>query len=350
MPRYRFPWASKLAVGAATAIAMVSVFVSCSSGADSATSPSTVGQPTAGPTSAGPTSAQPTSVPAGLGTALSAPSSAPPSQLLGPAALIAESLTAQQIADRLSEAELALRDAAIDDTTRRQAGVDQQLLYRLLAANPSLDPAVLALVDNGVRETVQRTVGARQFAQARSATSAEPATVIPAWSIQAPLPADLLLQYYHDAEQQTGVPWYWLAAIHIQETRAGRVVGVSSAGAVGPMQFLPTTWAACCIGDPLDPAQAIVGAATYLAQSGGPDDMAAAVYQYNPSDTYVALVTAMALNMRDAPQLYVGYWSWQVFVSTDVGSVRLPIGYAADTPMNAAEYLLDHPEDAATKR
>ena len=60
----------------------------------------------------------------------------------------------------------------------------------------------------------------------------------------------MLLGHYAEAEQLTGIPWYWLAAIHLQETRMGRIEGVSTAGAVGPMQFLPTTWARCCVGDP----------------------------------------------------------------------------------------------------
>ena len=75
---------------------------------------------------------------------------------------------------------------------------------------------------------------------------------------------------YSEAELLTGIAWYWLASIHLQETRMGRIEGVSSAGAVGPMQFLPTTWEACCTGDPTVTRDAIIGAATYLAQSGGP--------------------------------------------------------------------------------
>ena len=81
----------------------------------------------------------------------------------------------------------------------------------------------------------------------------------------------------------------------------GRIDGVSDAGAVGPMQFLPTTWAECCTGDPTVTRDAIIGAATYLAQSGAPGDMQAAVHQYNPNDSYVAIVTAYAETLRDQP-------------------------------------------------
>jgi membrane-bound lytic murein transglycosylase B len=143
------------------------------------------------------------------------------------------------------------------------------------------------------------------------------------------------------------VPWYWLAAIHLQETRMGRIVGVSSAGAVGPMQFLPTTWAECCTGDPMVASDAILGAATYLVQGGAPDDMAAALYHYNPNEGYVAVVTGYAENMRDAPALYRGYHAFQVFSSTTAGTVRMPVGYAQSQPVDAAAYLAQHPEDAA---
>ena len=127
----------------------------------------------------------------------------------------------------------------------------------------------------------------------------------------------------------------------------GRIEGVSSAGAVGPMQFLPTTWDVCCSGDPTVPRDAIIGAATYLAQSGGPDDMAAAVFQYNPNDGYVVVVTAYAENLSDEPELYSGYHAFQVFVGTTAGTVRLPIGYSEPAPIDATAYLAAHPSDAA---
>ena len=174
-----------------------------------------------------------------------------------------------------------------------------------------------------------------------------PPTTLPAWRILEPLPPDKLLAYYREAESLTGVPWYWLAAINLQETRMGRIDGVSSAGAVGPMQFLPNTWASCCTGDPLDPREAIIGAATYLVDRGAPGDMRAALYGYNPSDAYVILVTAYAENLRDDERAYRGYHAWQVFFESAVGDVRLPVGYASAAEIDAATYLADHPEDAA---
>jgi hypothetical protein len=257
---------------------------------------------------------------------------------------IADSLSAADVAAALSEVE---RAAASGDGT---VGPRQQILYRYLSAHADFDEAVLSSVAVDVRSAVERIVRARQLGQARQAANpatSPPSDTLPAWSIVEPLSVDELLGDYHAAEAATGIGWYWLAAINLQETRMGRVIGTSSAGAVGPMQFLPTTWAQCCTGDPTIAGDAIMGAAVYLAQNGGPTDMQAAVHAYNPSDTYVATVTAFAENLRDDPQRYNAYHGWQVFYSSSVGAVRLPVGYSEAQPIDAAGYLLAHPDDAA---
>lgn len=240
-------------------------------------------------------------------------------------------------------------DASAAPDDRARAGVDHQLVLRQLADRPDLDDAVLAAVDPSALPAVEGAVRARQFLQARSASrpSQPLPDELPAWTIVEPEPIDTLLAHYAEAEQLTGIAWYWLAAIHLQETRMGRIQGVSSAGAVGPMQFLPTTWAVCCTGDPTVTRDAIIGAATYLSQSGGPDDMAAAVYQYNPNDGYVAVVTAYAEALRAEPELYTGYHAFQVFFGSSAGTVRLPIGYSEASPIDAAGHLAANPDDAA---
>ncbi len=248
--------------------------------------------------------------------------------------------TAEEVAAELTVVE---RAAATGDGS---VGQRQQFLYRYLASNPDLVEPAIALVGDDVRPFVERLVRARQVVQARQAKAGPPSDTLPAWTIVAPLPVDELLGHYHEAEAVTGIQWYWLAAVHLQETRVGRIVGVSSAGAVGPMQFLPGTWARCCQGDPSVPRDAIVGAATYLSQSGGPDDMQAALNQYNPNAGYVATVTAFAENMRDNPNLYAGYHEWQVYFASSAGSIRLPVGYSQSEPVDAAAYLGNHPEDA----
>ncbi len=305
----------------------------------------------------------PTAVITGPGTTPTSPAPAPTAAPAGTSAALAEvapvpgaaRLTdvpddATEFAAALSSAHRTIVGTTATPDAVTLAGEHLQLLLRALADVPELDGEVLASLDPEARPTVERIVRARQFLQARAAadpTPAEPPAELPAWTIVEPEPVDVLLGHYREAETLTGIAWYWLAAIHVQETRVGRIQGVSSAGAVGPMQFLPTTWAQCCTGDPLATRDAIIGAAAYLAQSGGPADMQAAVYQYNPNDGYVAVVTAYAENLRDLPELYAGYHAFQVFHSTTAGTVRLPVGYSQATPVDAAAYLAANPADAA---
>jgi membrane-bound lytic murein transglycosylase B len=252
-------------------------------------------------------------------------------------------LTATDVATELTSIE---RAAAAGDAG---VGVRQQLLYRYLAAHADLDEAVIPSVADDVRPYVERIIRARQLGQAlqaADATPSPPSKTLPAWNVVDPLPADELLGYYREAQAATGIAWYWLAAIHLQETRMGRIIGTSSAGAVGPMQFLPETWDRCCAGDPLAPRDAIIGAATYLVKGGGPADMPAALNEYNPNTTYVATVTAFAENMRDNPKIYAAYHEWQVFYGSSAGTVRLPVGYSEAGAIDAATYLVSHPGDA----
>jgi membrane-bound lytic murein transglycosylase B len=282
------------------------------------------------------------SVPASTSTI--APPTGPPARIE-----IADDADADEFAARLSGAHATMIDVSAPAGDREQAGIEYQLVLRALSDRVDLDEAVVAALDPSARPAVERIIRARQFLQARTA-SRPPQPLpdeLPAWTIAEPEPVDTLLAHYAEAEQLTGIAWYWLAAIHLQETRMGRIEGISSAGAVGPMQFLPTTWSECCVGDPTVTRDAIIGAATYLMQSGGPEDMAAAVYQYNPNDGYVAVVTAYAESFRDEHELYTGHHAFQVFFGASVGTVRLPIGYSEAAPIDAAAYLAAHPNDAA---
>jgi hypothetical protein len=116
--------------------------------------------------------------------------------------------------------------------------------------------------------------------------------------------------------------------VNFIETRMGRIVGLSTAGANGPMQFIPSTWDAYGLGgDVTNPRDAILGAANYLAASGGPADMRRALYAYNPSNAYVWAVTMYALTMADDPRAFDGYWNWGVRYRHAGGIVELPVGW-----------------------
>ena len=151
--------------------------------------------------------------------------------------------------------------------------------------------AVLARLDPGVRAKTRGNVEAAALLDAMNS----PQERLPHWRIVEPPPPPVLLGQYRYAARRIGAPWTYLAAIHLVETRMGRIRGVSSAGAQGPMQFLPTTWDIYGGGGDInDPRDVILAAARLLRANGAPDDMAGAVWHYNPSDNYVGVVTRYA--------------------------------------------------------
>ena len=102
-----------------------------------------------------------------------------------------------------------------------------------------------------------------------------------------------------------GKDWYILAAVGKVETNHGENMGPSSAGAMGPMQFMPSTWESSGVdgnGDGvanvMDPEDAIPAAAKYLKTGGAPRDWYAALYSYNHADWYVKKVLGVAEGYR----------------------------------------------------
>jgi hypothetical protein len=113
------------------------------------------------------------------------------------------------------------------------------------------------------------------------------------------------LVLYRRAATATGLDWSILAAVGEVETDHGRAQGgrcaTSSAGARGPMQFMPATWANYGAGgDVCDPADAIPAAARYLVASGAPGDYHAAILSYNHSEAYYESVVEQARRYRSA--------------------------------------------------
>ena len=102
-----------------------------------------------------------------------------------------------------------------------------------------------------------------------------------------------------------GEDWYVLAAVGKVESNHGESMGPSSAGAMGPMQFLPSTWETAGVdgnGDGeaniMDPRDAIPAAAGYLESGGAPKDWYRALFTYNHADWYVVKVLGVAEGYR----------------------------------------------------
>jgi hypothetical protein len=118
-----------------------------------------------------------------------------------------------------------------------------------------------------------------------------------------------LLPIYKAAAVQYGVPWQILAAINEIETDYGSDQSVSTAGAVGWMQFMPETWLQYGVdalnagyADPYNPVDAIFGAARYLRAAGAATNLHAAILAYNHSEEYVASVLLRAKLISSYPK------------------------------------------------
>jgi hypothetical protein len=152
-----------------------------------------------------------------------------------------------------------------------------------------------------------------------------------------------LLPIYQAAGIEYDVPWQVLAAINEIETDYGRNLSISSAGAVGWMQFLPSTWRTYGVdvtgsgyADPYNPADAIFAAARYLHAAGASKNLAQAIFAYNHAGWYVQSVLLRAKLIGGMPDQLIGALS---------GLVEGHFPVAA-----AAKYADDSVEKLATRR
>jgi murein DD-endopeptidase MepM/ murein hydrolase activator NlpD len=130
-------------------------------------------------------------------------------------------------------------------------------------------------------------------------------------------PPAYLIPIYTAAGHRYHVPWRVLAAINAIETDYGRNLSVSSAGAIGWMQFMPSTWREWAVDadhdgqlNPYSPQDAIFTAARYLQASGASRDLPAAIFAYNHADWYVTevLLRAQMLgNVASVARIEKGY-------------------------------------------
>ena len=197
--------------------------------------------------------------------------------------------------------------------------LDHQRIHALMTRRGRLSRAVLDRLRGSV------AAEARDILEARRELSSL-ATPVPRRRIRTgkALPAGVLLRFYRKAERRFEVRWKLLAAVNFVESAFGKVRSKSTAGAQGPMQFIPSTWEAYGMGgDVHDPHDAIMGAANYLRASGAPENNRRALYAYNPSRSYVDAVLSYTRRIRRDRHAYFTFHSWQVFVRTPSGIVQL---------------------------
>jgi murein DD-endopeptidase MepM/ murein hydrolase activator NlpD len=175
----------------------------------------------------------------------------------------------------------------------------------------------------GVQPPAAGADGGSQYDAGGAPTSANPSTTIatfgpapigvPNFVIDSFEIPPFLLPIYQACGTQYGIPWEVLASINKIETAFGTNLNVSSAGAVGWMQFLPSTWATYGVDangdgrkDPYNPVDAICAAAHYLKAGGGTKDLYNAILAYNHADWYAQEVLLYARAYGELPPDLVG--------------------------------------------
>jgi len=160
-----------------------------------------------------------------------------------------------------------------------------------------------------------------------------------------------LLSIYQAASAAYDIPWQTLAAINEVETDYGTNLDVSSAGAIGWMQFLPSTWkrygvdaSASGSRDPYNAADAIFAAARYLAAAGATHNLPRAIFAYNHSRAYVQSVLDRAELLSGEPAALVdsvtelgeGDFPVQLSYHASYRSASEPAGHASGQSAAAA--------------
>jgi hypothetical protein len=236
-----------------------------------------------------------------------------------------------RLAIQLTAAEKALRLSSGPANTFTRQALILQLICLKLAYQPSWADPVLGRVPSAWQSAAAADI--KSTADLVAITPGEPR--LPPWRLIRARPKPELIRYYRAAQAATGVNWSYLAAINFIETDFGRIMGPSSTGAQGPMQFEPATWASYGHGSIYNPRDAIMAAARYLRDRGALTDISQAVYAYNNSSNYVRSVLRFAARMRASRSALTSYYHHQIIYHLASGWVWLPPGFGTSHRIHA---------------
>jgi hypothetical protein len=205
---------------------------------------------------------------------------------------------------------------------------DQKIIGKDTRAPRTDHNSIARAIKKILADSRVRKIHRRHHTKAIRLTKPAPSPANPTFSLALPGPAPVgvpnffidkfaippfLLPLYQAAGIQYGVRWELLAAINEIETDYGRNLSVSSAGAVGWMQFLPSTWRKWGVDangdgikDPYNPVDAIFSAARYLRAADAEHHLRSAIFAYNHADWYVDSVLLRAKLMGGLPEDLVG--------------------------------------------
>ena len=195
----------------------------------------------------------------------------------------------------------------------------QQKMLRVLTKRPTLARSVMRKVPTWMARKIATHTEAGAGLRALG-SPLEPPIKMRVTPVD---PHQKLQRYYRKAGRRYDIPVEILASLNFVESKFGRFMGPSSAGAQGPMQFMPATWDYYGEGNVWNPHDAIMAAARYLSASGAPERMNDALWSYNHSTAYIKAVRTYAAEMDKRPHSFFAYYFWQVFVRTTEGDLQL---------------------------
>jgi membrane-bound lytic murein transglycosylase B len=223
-------------------------------------------------------------------------------------------ISAQQAANAMEaiRKELAMDRAAY--AFRVGARQEELRLYEL-AGYASVENAVLPLLPSKVQGSFKNTISAMHSLYILAGIDQYYLVNVHFTHVYTDTESlSALRSYYNEASQRYGVDPSYLASINFIESNFGRVKDTSSAGAQGPMQFLPSTWTQYGQGGNIhDSHDAILAAARYLVRNGAPINMRNAIFQYNHDFDYVDSVESFARAYRADPGWLDRMYYWNTY-------------------------------------
>ena len=225
-----------------------------------------------------------------------------------------DALNAQQTSGLIDSMRIELaRDRAA--YSFRTAAREEELRIYELAAYASIENAVVPLLPSNLQGSVRSTIaGLHSLYILGGIDEYYLVNVHFTHPYTDAKPVSQLRSFYLEAQRKYGVDASYLASINFIESNFGRINGPSSANALGPMQFLPSTWANYGQGgNIMDPHDSILAAARYLVHYGAPYNMRVAIWHYNHDYDYVDAVELFARAYRTDPGWLDRMYYWNTY-------------------------------------